>query len=193
MIDLKRHWFGYLIVGVSLVCILGWVYWGYILFFSQTGYPYIWARGELGDFLGGGLGGIAVVIVIYTLWLQICQLTEQRNETFEAGVFRMFDVLQPEVQNLSARIISKLIINKLVKEDDESFDEMLHKFQEKGIDEIYCVSVNDAFVMSKWFKDQEVLNVRWLADGSGLLTDRLGMFILNLKLRCCWKHHKGQC
>ncbi len=55
------------------------------------------------------------------------------------------------------------------------YEEMFHKFQEKGIDEIYCVSVNDAFVMSKWFKDQEVLNVRWLADGSGLLTDRLGM------------------
>ena len=55
------------------------------------------------------------------------------------------------------------------------YEEMFSKFQEKGIHEIYCVSVNDAFVMSKWFKDQEVLNVRWLADGSGLLTDRLGM------------------
>jgi len=55
------------------------------------------------------------------------------------------------------------------------YEEMFSKFQEKGIHEIYCVSVNDAFVMSKWFKDQEVLNVKWLADGSGLLTDRLGM------------------
>ena len=55
------------------------------------------------------------------------------------------------------------------------YEEMFSKFQEKGIHEIYCVSVNDAFVMSKWFKDQEVLNVRWLADGSGLLTDQLGM------------------
>ena len=56
-----------------------------------------------------------------------------------------------------------------------AFDSMFSDLQNLGIDEIYCVSVNDAFVMSKWFKDQEVLNVRWLADGSGLLTERLGM------------------
>ena len=55
------------------------------------------------------------------------------------------------------------------------YEEMFPKFQEKGVHEIYCVSVNDAFVMSKWFKDQDILNVKWLADGSGLLTDRLGM------------------
>ena len=55
------------------------------------------------------------------------------------------------------------------------YEEMFSKFQEKGILEIYCVSVNDGFVMSNWFKNQEIKNVRWLADGSGLLTDRLGM------------------
>ena len=55
------------------------------------------------------------------------------------------------------------------------YEEMFSKFQEKGIHEIYCVSVNDAFVMSNWFKQQECLNVKFLADGSGLLTDQLGM------------------
>ena len=57
------------------------------------------------------------------------------------------------------------------------FEEMFEKFQEKGIFEIYCVSVNDAFVMSKWFKDQEINKVKWLADGSGTLTNRLGMLV----------------
>tara|TARA_R100001377_G_C3112824_1_gene83223 strand:+ start:80 stop:553 length:474 start_codon:yes stop_codon:yes gene_type:complete len=57
------------------------------------------------------------------------------------------------------------------------FEYMFDQFQEKGILEIWCVSVNDGFVMSKWFKDQDVKNVKYLADGSGILTERLGMLV----------------
>ena len=49
------------------------------------------------------------------------------------------------------------------------------EFREKGIDEIYCVSVNDTFVMNAWATDQTRFKVKCIADGSGLLTDRLGM------------------
>ena len=51
------------------------------------------------------------------------------------------------------------------------------KYEElkKYVDEVYCLSVNDAFVMNKWFTLQECKHVKYLADGSGLLTDRLGM------------------
>ncbi len=46
----------------------------------------------------------------------------------------------------------------------------------KGIDEIWCVSVNDAFVMGAWGRDQKAGGkVRMIADGSGELTRKLGL------------------
>lgn len=46
----------------------------------------------------------------------------------------------------------------------------------KGIDEIWCVSVNDPFVMGAWGRDQQVNGrVRMLADGSGEWTSKLGL------------------
>ena len=46
----------------------------------------------------------------------------------------------------------------------------------KGIDEIACVAVNDAFVMGAWGKDQKTEGkVRMLADGSGDFTRALGL------------------
>jgi glutaredoxin/glutathione-dependent peroxiredoxin len=46
----------------------------------------------------------------------------------------------------------------------------------KGIDEIACVAVNDAFVMGAWGRDQKAEGkVRMLADGSGDFTRALGL------------------
>ena len=46
----------------------------------------------------------------------------------------------------------------------------------KGIDEIACVAVNDAFVMGAWGRDQKAEGkVRMLADGSGNFTRALGL------------------
>ena len=48
--------------------------------------------------------------------------------------------------------------------------------KEKGIDTIACVSVNDAFVMGAWAKDQGTGDkVEMLADGSGLFAKALGL------------------
>ena len=50
------------------------------------------------------------------------------------------------------------------------------KLKQKGIDEIACVSVNDAFVMGAWGKDQQCGGkVTMLADGSGQFTKALGL------------------
>lgn len=46
----------------------------------------------------------------------------------------------------------------------------------KGVDEIWCVAVNDAFVMGAWARDQKVDGrVRMMADGSGQWTKALGL------------------
>jgi peroxiredoxin len=45
-----------------------------------------------------------------------------------------------------------------------------------GVDEVWCVSVNDAFVMGAWGRDQKTLGkVRMLADGSGVFTQAVGL------------------
>ncbi len=50
------------------------------------------------------------------------------------------------------------------------------KFKSKGIDEIWCVSVNDAFVMGAWGRDQKATGVvRMMADGSASFTKALGL------------------
>src|SRR5271155_4072731 len=50
------------------------------------------------------------------------------------------------------------------------------KLKAKGVDEIWCISVNDAFVMGAWGKDQKSGGkVRMMADGSGTYTKALGL------------------
>jgi peroxiredoxin len=51
------------------------------------------------------------------------------------------------------------------------------KFKDAGIDEIYCVSVNDAFTMNAWAKDQNIQNVKLIPDGNGNFTDGMGMLV----------------
>jgi peroxiredoxin len=43
-------------------------------------------------------------------------------------------------------------------------------FIAKGIDEVYCVSVNDAFVMNAWFEKLGITKVKALPDGNGIFT-----------------------
>lgn len=56
------------------------------------------------------------------------------------------------------------------------FVENAAAFTEKGVDTVACLSVNDAFVMQAWGKDQGAGDaVQMLADGSGVLTRALGL------------------
>lgn len=57
------------------------------------------------------------------------------------------------------------------------FEKLFPDFKDKGIDDIYCLSVNDAFVMNAWGKGQELKNVKLIPDGSGEFTRKMGMLV----------------
>ena len=57
------------------------------------------------------------------------------------------------------------------------FEDCYEKFKANGVDEIYCVSVNDAFVMNSWGKAQNLIHVKLIPDGNGEFTRQMGMLV----------------
>ena len=50
-------------------------------------------------------------------------------------------------------------------------------YKEKGIDEVYCLSVNDSFVMNAWAKHHKIDKVKVIPDGNGEFTRKMGMLV----------------
>ena len=57
------------------------------------------------------------------------------------------------------------------------FEEKYDAIRALNIDEVYCISVNDAFVMNAWAKQQNITKVKMIPDGSGKFTRMMGMLI----------------
>lgn len=57
------------------------------------------------------------------------------------------------------------------------YEELYEEFKAQGVDQIICLSVNDAFVMFKWGKEQGVQNVFLLPDGNGEFSRKMGMLV----------------
>lgn len=57
------------------------------------------------------------------------------------------------------------------------FEAKYDEIKSLGVDEVYCLSVNDAFVMNQWAKHQSVKKVKMLPDGSTLFTKEMGMLV----------------
>ena len=57
------------------------------------------------------------------------------------------------------------------------FNELASVFKANGVDEIVCMSVNDAFVMDAWKKDQEAENIRLIPDGNGEFSAGMDMLV----------------
>ena len=58
-----------------------------------------------------------------------------------------------------------------------NFEKLTPEFKKIGIDDIYCMSVNDSFVMNAWAKSQNLQNVKVIPDGGGEFTRQMGMLV----------------
>lgn len=55
------------------------------------------------------------------------------------------------------------------------FERLAQEFYSRGVDDIYCVSVNDSFVMNQWAKHNELQNVKVIPDGNAEFTRGMRM------------------
>ena len=57
------------------------------------------------------------------------------------------------------------------------YEELAAEFSARGLDAIYCISVNDGFVMEAWGREQGAEHVRLIADGNGEFSAAMGMLV----------------
>jgi len=57
------------------------------------------------------------------------------------------------------------------------YNQLAPALRQAGVDEIICVSVNDAFVMNEWQAEQKASNLTFLPDGNGDFSRGMGMLV----------------
>ena len=109
--------------------------------------------------------------------------TRVRDETVDGpNPFRWQDVTSAEVFAPGKRIVVFSLPGAFTptcsSEQCPGYEREYDNLKDQGgVDEVYCVSVNDAFVMFKWGQDLGLKNVKMLPDGNGHFTELMGMLI----------------
>jgi peroxiredoxin len=57
------------------------------------------------------------------------------------------------------------------------YEKRYNELIDLGIDDVYCMSVNDAFVMNAWADNLKITKVKLIPDGDGVFTRSLGMLV----------------
>ena len=57
------------------------------------------------------------------------------------------------------------------------YEKKYHQVKKLGIDEVYCLSVNDPYVMFQWCKNLKIKNVKPIPDGNGEFTKKMGALV----------------
>lgn len=57
------------------------------------------------------------------------------------------------------------------------YNQLTPALKQQGVDEVICISVNDAFVMNEWKREQKADNITFLPDGNGDFSRGMGMLV----------------
>jgi glutaredoxin-like protein len=57
------------------------------------------------------------------------------------------------------------------------YNQLAPAFRQHGVDDVVCISVNDAFVMNEWRNEQQAFNLTFLPDGNGDFSRGMGMLV----------------
>jgi glutaredoxin-like protein len=57
------------------------------------------------------------------------------------------------------------------------YNQLANEFKRHGVDDVVCISVNDAFVMNEWQREQHADNLHFLPDGNGDFSAGMGMLV----------------
>ncbi|MDD7985475.1 glutathione peroxidase [Lentisphaera marina] len=57
------------------------------------------------------------------------------------------------------------------------YNQLAPVLKANGVDDIYCLSVNDAFVMNAWAADQDSANIKLIPDGNGEFSEGMGLLV----------------
>tara|TARA_B100000035_G_scaffold244475_1_gene213026 strand:+ start:347 stop:844 length:498 start_codon:yes stop_codon:yes gene_type:complete len=63
-----------------------------------------------------------------------------------------------------------------------AFEEKFRQIRELGVDYVYCISVNDDFVMNAWREALDISHVQLLPDGNGMFTGLMNQLVLKENL-----------
>jgi len=107
--------------------------------------------------------------------------TRVRDESLPGeNLFRWHDLPSREVFHRKRIVLFSLpgaFTPTCTTEQCPAFEKAYDALRALGVDEVYCVSVNDAFVMYQWAKHLGLHNLKMLPDGSGDFTRRMGMLV----------------
>lgn len=107
--------------------------------------------------------------------------TRVRDESVEGtNPFRWHDVSTEDVfagKRIVVFALPGAFTPTCTSEQCPAYEQSYDALRAAGADEVYCLSVNDAFVMFQWGKMLGLEKVKLLPDGSGHFTRRMGMLI----------------